>query len=144
VIGLIGSVNLAAFPAHGDGEIPLHSPHGLSASAGFTQARPFDPLKTAPPVLSSGVTLPGDAAPPCPGTASSPHAEAGIELRLLSLGGAVDLALCANPQLKSSWAAIKIQAAALGEAKAAYLPTATAGLSHVDDRTNYPGTDIPV
>ena len=38
------------------------------------------------------------------------------------LGEAVDIALCNNPQIKSSWANIKVQAGALGEARAAICP----------------------
>jgi len=77
-----------------------------------------DPLSTLPPVLDTGKTLPGDADP------QSCAAAADSELSLaLTLAEAVDLALCHNPQLKSAWAAIRVQAAALGQARAAYLPT---------------------
>jgi outer membrane protein len=53
---------------------------------------------------------------------------------------AVDLALCNNPQLKGTWASIKVQAAAVGEARAAYLPTLSVSTSRLQDRTEFPGT----
>ena len=95
-----------------------------------------DPLHAEPPALTAGVTLPGDGAPvlcPAPEDFSKP----------LSLADAVDAALCDNPQIQAAWADIKVQAAALGEARAAYLPTlsATAGVLH--SNTNYPGSGIP-
>ena len=96
-----------------------------------------DPLLTYPPTLVIGATLPGDGAPiPC----SNSRLSGGP----LALAEAVDIGLCANPQVQGTWAAIKVQAAALGEARAAYLPTVTAALSRVNDRTTYPGasTDI--
>jgi outer membrane protein len=43
----------------------------------------------------------------------------------LSLSAAVDLALCGNPTTRSSWAAARLQAAALGSAESALLPTVT-------------------
>lgn len=92
-----------------------------------------DPLSALPPVLFTGKALPGDAAPlACPAQASS--------LNDLSLATAVDLALCNNPQVQSAWASIKVQAEALGEAQAAFLPTASASVSRLSDKTTYPGT----
>jgi outer membrane protein len=94
-----------------------------------------DPLLTLPPVLASGASLPGDRAPvSCP---------ASVDLGApLALGEVVDVALCNNPQIKESWAAIKIQAAGVGQARAAYLPTVSATVGHLYDRTRYP--DFPV
>ncbi|HWW04233.1 TolC family protein [Collimonas sp.] len=60
----------------------------------------------------------------------------------MALAEAVDIALCANPQVQSTWAAIKVQAAALGEARATYWPTVAAGLSRVNDRTTFPGSKL--
>ena len=57
----------------------------------------------------------------------------------LTLAQAVNIALCRNPQIHGSWAAIKAQAAGLGEARAAYLPTVTLGVGRMGDRTWYPG-----
>jgi outer membrane protein TolC len=78
---------------------------------------PFvDPLFAAPPVLESGPVLPGNSAPPsCPAFK--------YFLEPLTLAEAVDFALCTHPQVKMAWSGIKVQAAAVGEARAAYLPT---------------------
>ncbi len=90
-----------------------------------------DPLSTAPPVLASGATLPGDSEPIiCP-----PRVDLA---RPLALGDAVDMALCNNPQLMASWAAIKIQSGALGETRATYLPTLNGSASKLRNETKYP------
>ncbi|NVI83560.1 TolC family protein [Janthinobacterium sp. BJB401] len=79
-----------------------------------------------------------DAAP-CPSAY-----EAGVLLTVpLTLPAAVDLALCRNAQVHGAWAGIRLQAAGLGEARAAFLPTLNAGLSRVHDRTAYPGASTP-
>jgi outer membrane protein len=108
--------------------------------SGFSSAAPTDyledPLRARPPLLDSGAVLPGDQQPfACPPPA--------FDRQALTLADAVDIALCANPQIKSAWAYIKVQAEALGEAKSAYLPTVTLGLSRIDDRTSYPGLSAP-
>lgn len=75
-----------------------------------------DPLGVKPPVLDSGAVLPGEAsAIACP-----VNKDFSLVLRLTE---AVDLALCNNPQIDSTWAAIQVQSSALGEARATYLPT---------------------
>jgi outer membrane protein len=90
-----------------------------------------DPLFTRPPVLERGAALPGDESPlPCP---------AQIELRqALTLGDAVDLALCNNPQIKTTWAAIKVQAGLVGESRATYLPTINGTYNSLQNRVEYP------
>ena len=91
-----------------------------------------DPLLTRPPVLDTGKILPGDTAPiSCP--------EVQVEGGPLTLADAVNVALCRNPQVRGAWAAIKVQAAAVGEARAAYLPTLSLNASPTKDRTWYPG-----
>lgn len=98
-----------------------------------------DPFLTRPPILDIGETLPGDHAPlACPSLALR-----SLRDRPLSLVDAVDIGLCANPQVQGAWAAIKVQAAALGEAKAADLPTLAASVSLLDDSTKYDGSDLP-
>ncbi|MDO8064778.1 TolC family protein [Janthinobacterium sp. SUN206] len=72
---------------------------------------------------------------PCPSTW---EAEAQLTLPL-TLPAAVDLALCRNAQVHGAWAGIRLQAAGVGEARAAYLPTLNGSLSRVHDRTAYPG-----
>jgi outer membrane protein len=101
-------------------------------------ANPFvDPLLARPPVLDTGKLLPSDQeAAPCSAS------ELFDATKPLSLADAVDLALCRSPQVQSAWASIKVQAAAVGEARAAYLPTFTAGVSRTRDRTRYPNSDF--
>lgn len=98
---------------------------------------PFiDPMHTRPDVLDKGAVLPGDLTPwQCPTTTdfSTP----------LALNEAVDLALCNNAQVKVAWSAIKMQAAALGIAEAAYLPTISANVSRLRTGTSYPDSEIP-
>ena len=71
-----------------------------------------DPLQTVPELIGKGPTLPGDGGPPpCPVVKDFAMP--------LTLAEAADLALCNNAQIKIAWSTIKIQAAALGEARAA-------------------------
>lgn len=102
----------------------------------------MDPLESRPAQLGTGTTLPGDHAPlPCTPVARADRrlsAEVVNALVDLTLTQAVDLALCNNPQVKSAWAAIKVQSAGLGEANAAYLPVVNLGVSHSKDRVWYP------
>ena len=64
-----------------------------------------------------------------------------LEPGLLSLRLAIDVALCRNPTTRSAWAGAQLQAAALGSADSAYLPTITADGSR--SRT-YGGTHADV
>jgi len=90
-----------------------------------------DPLQATPPVLHGGAVLPGDdLAVSCAEPQEIPAQ--------LSLEAAVDLAMCSNPQVRAAWAAIKVQAGAVGEARAAYLPTLTGSLSRLSDKTWFP------
>lgn len=91
-----------------------------------------DPLWTQPGRLKDGATLPDDSPLPCP-------AQVDFK-RPLALGDAVDVALCNNPQVSAAWAQIKVQAGALGEARAAYLPTINASFSRLKNSTTYPET----
>lgn len=117
MVCLGGAINVHAFDLDGI----LHS-DALS-----------DPLQAAPPVLSRAASLPGDAEPIA--CASSPEMPPE-----LSLETAIDLAMCSNPQVRAAWAAIKVQAGAVGEARAAYLPTLAGSVSRLDDRTWFPGS----
>ncbi len=58
----------------------------------------------------------------------------------LSLPAAVDIGLCRNPATRSAWAAAHQQAAALGSAESAWLPTITA--SESEARTWGPHVDV--
>ncbi|NTU57672.1 MAG: TolC family protein [Chlorobiaceae bacterium] len=86
-----------------------------------------DPLGAQPGRLHTGSALPDGSLIACPAT---------IDLsEPLEPGSAIDVALCNNPQISSSWAGIKIQAGALGEARAAYLPTMRVSVSRLSNRT---------
>jgi len=86
-----------------------------------------DPLGTQPGRLHTGATLPDGS------LIASP---ASVDLsQPLALGSAIDVALCNNPQIRSAWAAIRIQAAGLGEARAAYLPTIKVSMSRLGNWT---------
>jgi len=61
-----------------------------------------------------------------PGIAAPDGRECRVPATPLSLAVAVDLALCRNPATRSSWAAARQQAAALGIAESARLPTLAA------------------
>ncbi len=91
-----------------------------------------DPLLAQPAGMPDMRALPGDAvSTPCP-----------TQLNItkpLSLVSAVDLALCSNPQLRDTWAQIKVQVAQVGQARSAYLPTISAQISELNNRTVYPG-----
>jgi outer membrane protein len=102
----------------------------------FDLAAPFyDPLLTLPTVIKSGAILPGDAEPvPC-------QVGEGFSAPL-ALAEAIDLAMCNNPQIRSVWAGIKVQAGVVGEARAAYLPTLSATTNRLQTHTNYPGSNF--
>jgi outer membrane protein len=61
----------------------------------------------------------------------------------LSLERAVDLALCNNPKIKNAWLSIKVQGAALGIAKASFLPTVSGNLGRERSATGYPDSRVP-
>jgi outer membrane protein len=101
-----------------------------------------DPLLSRPPQLDLGRVLPGDAAAvPCPiRRTTTEH----LLAQPLTLAQAVDIALCNSPQARSAWASSKVQAAQVGEARAAYLPTVNLGMSKLQDKTTYPETQFVV
>ena len=91
-----------------------------------------DPLRTGAQRLEQRPALPGDAEPfSCPDSLDVPKS--------LALDTAVDLALCHNPQVQAAWAAVKLQAAAVGLSRAAWLPTVSANIERLRSRTVYPG-----
>lgn len=92
-----------------------------------------DPLFTKPPILELGPSLPDGVSIACPSQVDLSQS--------LGLGDVIDLALCNNPQIKQAWANIKIQAGAVGEARSAYLPTASASYSpRQQTQVNYPNS----
>ncbi len=99
-----------------------------------------DPLLTRPNVLDLSATLPGDDA----SLVCAPYSSETQDFKdPLALETAVDMALCHNPQVKAAWAAIKVQAGALGEARAAYVPTLNATVSKLHNATSYPDGNLP-
>lgn len=100
---------------------------------------PFvDPLGARPPELDQGLAvLPQDAkALDC-----EPATYRLLDMaRPLRLEQIVDIALCNNPQLQYTWAGIKVQAANLGSARAAYWPTLNLSVSQMNDVTQFPGS----
>ena len=84
-----------------------------------------DPQGVQPDRLHRGAMLPDGSLIACP---------ASVDLsQPLKLGSAVDVALCSNPQIRSAWAAIKVQSGVLGEARAAYLPTVNVSVSRLSN-----------
>lgn len=70
------------------------------------------------------------------GSAPCPVADALPEP--LALSDAIAAALCLNPQWRASAAAVQVQAAGVGEARAAYLPRVNLGLGRLRTATSYP------
>lgn len=99
-----------------------------------------DPLLTRPNVLDLGSTLAGYGRPFACASESSENLDVKEPLALIT---AVDMALCHNPQVKSAWASIKVQAGALGEAKAAYVPTLNATVNKLKNNTRYTDGTLP-
>ncbi|VWD62829.1 TolC family protein [Burkholderia contaminans] len=91
-----------------------------------------DPLLTRLPVLlDAGKRLPGDDAPVVCASSTDPA-------KPLTIGDAVDLALCHNPRIRAAWVSIKVQAAAVGEARSAWLPTINGAISQLTTYSRYP------
>ena len=103
---------------------------GLWSLAPTAQA--FDPLRAEQhlPATPAGVLIP-DIAGCRSGAPASP----------LLLGEAVERALCSNPKTRQAWADVKAQAAGVGIARAAYLPTVNGAVQYVRDgaRTDVTG-----
>jgi outer membrane protein len=93
-----------------------------SAALGFPDILE-DPLGVQPERLHTGAVLPDGSLIECPATVDISQP--------LALGNAIDIALCSNPQIRSAWAAVKIQAGVKGEARAVYLPTMKASVSRL-------------
>lgn len=98
----------------------------------------LDPLLVRPPQLEMGKALPGDTQTiACDGNIHD-------STKPLTLSDAVDLALCHNPQVQIAWSTIKVQAAQVGEARAAYLPAVTVGMSQLRQKNQYPESQFQV
>lgn len=125
----LGMVAFAVLSAHVQA---IEFPYGLD-----------DPLLTRPDVLELGAQLPGDASVVGCASQGSKSQSFYVTQDPIALATAIDLALCHNPQVKAAWAAIKVQAAALGEARAAYLPTLNASTSKLHNVTRYSDGNLP-
>lgn len=62
---------------------------------------------------------------------------------LLTLPQAIQLALCHNPKVRLSWSQIAQQAAALGQARSAWLPQLSAGMGRQRSQLRYPQAAAP-
>ncbi len=83
-----------------------------------------DPLGANAGMARPGLRLPGDGQQPSCGAGAAPDQPVGVV-------EVVDMAMCHNPQLRAAWAAVKQQAGALGEARAAYLPTLSVNVNRL-------------
>lgn len=67
-------------------------------------------------------------------TSCTSQLASGIPLGIVEV---VDLTMCNNPQLKATWAAVKFQASALGEARAAWLPSVSINVNRLRTDEKY-------
>lgn len=93
-----------------------------------------DPLQANPDQLQAGATLPDQSRINCATSVDFSQP--------LALNDAVDTALCNNPQIRATWAEIKVQSGVVGEARAAYLPTISATASRLRDTNTVPGNSF--
>ncbi|WP_211461146.1 TolC family protein [Collimonas silvisoli] len=94
-----------------------------------------DPLRTANEISGTPASAAVAGSTSCGFSAQLPSP--------LTLLDAVERALCRNPQTRQAWANVKVQAAAVGVSRAAYLPSlnASGSRSKGHSRTTYP--DFP-
>lgn len=78
---------------------------------------------------------------PCAPAAATTATNATMATAALTLLDVVDGALCANPQTREVWANARAQAAQVGVAEAAYLPSLSASAGTGRSRTNGAGAD---
>lgn len=98
-------------------------------------------LALAAPFSANGASI-GD--PFDTQTSIKPYAPcaAPADVAALTLSQVVDSALCANPQTRAVWANARFQAATLGVAEAAWLPTINATASNGRSRSNGVTNDV--
>lgn len=94
-------------------------------------AGPADPFETQR-------LVPANAALRSDSSGASPCAPVSLETPI-SLPQMVDIALCNHPQTRESWANAKIQAAQVGQARAAFLPDVSADVSVTHDTSRRAG-----
>jgi outer membrane protein len=118
--------------------------HMILAQTAFIRRPRGIQLLVAAMLLSAALTVPAGADPKSdtfqpdafrtgaalrqrmPGLTDPLGRECPLPPSALSLTAAVDIALCRNPTTRSAWASAHLQAAALGSAESAWLPTITA------------------
>jgi outer membrane protein len=105
----------------------INSPVRAAALARWTA----DPLHVEPAIVRTGVTLPGDLQP----FECASHWDL---TQPLGLAYAANIALCSNPAVTATWEAIKEEAAAVGTAESAYLPSLSASYTQQHERNQYP------
>ncbi|WP_072093490.1 TolC family protein [Dickeya fangzhongdai] len=96
------------------------------------------PQAIAADIFGTDAEIPPTAATPL---GKNPSCQFGPVKQPLLLTDAVERSLCNNPKTGEAWAQIKAQAAALGTAKGAYLPTLSLSGQHIkeDSKTVVPG-----
>ena len=87
----------------------------------LAQGDPFGTLAAVPPITGIRVLT-----PPCQPT------EMGKPLELADV---VEVALCSNPQSRQAWASARVEAAQVGVAQSAFLPSLSASASISRQRT---------
>lgn len=92
----------------------------------FAAAHAFDVLGAERDISPTAAGAMVRAADECP---------AGPPARPLQLAEAVERALCSNPKTRQAWADVKAQAAGVGAARAAYLPTVSANWQGVRENS---------
>ena len=119
---------------------------GMAIAAGTARAGdgldlaafvPADPLLTQPPVLASDSKRSGNALFDCDDMGRALSGP-------LTLSDAVALAWCHHPRIQAAQATIDLQSAQLGEARAAYLPTVSVGMSRLNQTTRTPESPFMV
>src|SRR5450830_1886164 len=97
-------------------------------------AKAFDPLFVGQETVRGvrGAMLPGQM--PCSN---------GAVPQPLQLQDAIDRSLCGNPKSQEAWANIKVQSAAVGISRAAYLPSISATSQYVKDNARTDVRDHP-
>lgn len=112
-----------------------------------------DPLRTQPDRLKKPMDWPADTPPDLlasnmqQGSIACSQADKVLDssgqqsdkLPLLDLARAAHLAMCHNPQMRSSWMSIAQQAAVLGQARSAWLPQLNISVTHQRSELRYSG-----
>lgn len=114
---------------------------GMARAGGLLDA----PSAGVPDLLDNPLSVPqlavGDPDAAAPPSCRDVPAGAGAQAALpLSLAEAIDIALCRHPQLAQAQAEIHAQAAALGEARAAYWPRLQGSVSRLSTTTLHTGS----